>query len=74
MTDVDVLIIGGGAMGLSTAWQLARRGRRVRLLEQFQPGHHMGASHGATRNFNTSYTQPRSCCDAPRVAIALERA
>ncbi|PPG01781.1 FAD-dependent oxidoreductase [Pseudoclavibacter sp. RFBI5] len=58
MTDVDVLIIGGGAMGLSTAWQLARRGRRVRLLEQFQPGHHMGASHGATRNFNTSYTQP----------------
>ena len=42
MTDVDVLIIGGGAMGLSTAWQLARRGRSVRLLEQFQPGHHQG--------------------------------
>lgn len=55
-TDVDVLVVGGGAMGLSTAWRLARRGRTVRLVEQYERGHHLGASHGATRNFNPFYT------------------
>lgn len=58
MTDVDVLVVGGGAMGLATAWQLARRGTDVRLVEQYGPGHHEGASHGATRNFNPAYAEP----------------
>ena len=57
MTDHDVIVIGGGAMGSATAWQLARRGRSVRLLERFEAGHHQGASHGATRNFNTAYAE-----------------
>ena len=30
----DVLIVGGGIMGCSTAWQLAKRGRRVIVLER----------------------------------------
>src|ERR1041385_7918190 len=30
----DVLILGGGAIGLSLAYELARRGRKVRLLER----------------------------------------
>lgn len=30
----DVLIIGGGAIGLSSAWELARRGLRVCVVEQ----------------------------------------
>lgn len=54
----DVVIIGGGAMGSATAWHLARAGREVTLLEQFDPGHARGSSHGATRNFNTGYTDP----------------
>ena len=45
-------------MGSATAWQLARRGRNVVLLEQFEPGHTKGASHGRSRNFNVSYSQP----------------
>ena len=36
-------------MGLAAAWQLARRGVRVLLLERFEQGHANGASHGATR-------------------------
>ena len=51
----DYLIIGGGIMGLATAWQLARRGERVRLIEQFEPHHTRGASHGSTRNINNAY-------------------
>ena len=54
----ETVVIGGGAMGSATAWQLARRGRSVTLLERFAPGHLNGASHGASRNFNTSYADP----------------
>jgi len=57
-TQVDTVVIGGGAMGSATAWQLAKRGREVVLLERFGPGHKFGASHGATRNFNVAYTDP----------------
>lgn len=31
---IDVTVIGGGVMGLTTAWRLATAGRRVRLLER----------------------------------------
>ncbi|WEO78253.1 FAD-dependent oxidoreductase [Cryobacterium sp. SO2] len=58
ITRVDTLVIGGGAMGSAAAWELARRGREVTLLERFQPGHTNGASHGASRNFNLSYSDP----------------
>jgi sarcosine oxidase len=54
----DVVVIGGGAMGSAAAWQLARRGRDVLLLEQFGPGHTHGASHGSRRNFNLAYSEP----------------
>ena len=52
------MVIGGGAMGSAAAWALARRGRDVTLLEQFGPGHRIGASHGTTRNFNPGYADP----------------
>lgn len=54
----DVIVIGAGAMGAASAWQLARRGLDVVLLEQFEPGHLHGASHGVSRNFNLSYEDP----------------
>lgn len=53
----DRIVIGGGAMGLAAAWQLAQRGIRVVLLERFEPGHSRGASHGATRNMNNAYAE-----------------
>ncbi|WP_411698871.1 FAD-dependent oxidoreductase [Conyzicola sp.] len=56
--DVDVVVIGGGAMGSAAAWQLAGRARDVLLLERFAPGHTGGASHGASRNFNQAYSDP----------------
>ncbi|MDX1943851.1 MAG: glycine oxidase ThiO [Pirellulaceae bacterium] len=34
----DVLLIGGGVVGLSLAWDLARHGQRVRVIDQSQPG------------------------------------
>jgi glycine oxidase len=34
----DVLIIGGGVMGLSLAYELSRHGRRVRVVDRAAPG------------------------------------
>src|SRR5262245_49068900 len=34
----DVLIIGGGVIGLSLAWDLARHGRSVQIIDQGEPG------------------------------------
>lgn len=56
MGDRRIVVVGGGAMGLATAWQLTRRGERPIVLERFSRGHTRGASHGETRNFNTAYT------------------
>ncbi|GAA2720743.1 FAD-dependent oxidoreductase [Cellulomonas aerilata] len=57
-TDVDVVVVGGGVMGSATAWQLAGRGLDVVLLERFGAGHVHGASHGASRLFRHTYTEP----------------
>lgn len=58
VTHVETVVVGGGAMGAATAWQLARRGHDVALIERFEPGHRNGASHGASRNFNVAYSDP----------------
>src|SRR5437763_3693903 len=34
----DSLIIGGGVIGLSLAWELAQRGQHVRVIDQALPG------------------------------------
>jgi glycine oxidase len=36
--ELDVVIVGGGVMGSACAWELARRGRRVVVLERSVPG------------------------------------
>jgi sarcosine oxidase len=45
----DVIVIGMGAMGAATLYQLARRGVRVAGLDRFAPPHDRGSSHGDTR-------------------------
>ncbi|HXR61872.1 MAG TPA: FAD-dependent oxidoreductase [Solirubrobacterales bacterium] len=34
----DVLVVGGGVIGLSCAWRLAQRGARVAVVERGEPG------------------------------------
>jgi sarcosine oxidase len=58
MRRADVVVIGGGVVGLSAAWRLARAGREVVLLERFRIGHDRGSSHGPTRIFRFSYDDP----------------
>jgi sarcosine oxidase len=54
----DVVVVGLGALGSATAWQLARRGVDVVGLEQFELGHARGASHDTSRILRRSYHTP----------------
>jgi sarcosine oxidase len=54
---VDVAVVGGGVMGLATAWALRRAGREPVVLEQVRVGHPHGSSHGATRIFRLAYAE-----------------
>ncbi|XP_064383983.1 peroxisomal sarcosine oxidase-like [Halichondria panicea] len=48
--DYDVIVVGAGVEGSSTAYQLIKNGiRRVLLLEQFHALHTRGSSHGESR-------------------------
>jgi sarcosine oxidase len=53
-TQADVVIVGGGLLGLSTAWAL-RGHRAVTVLERATVGHRRGGSHGPTRIFRLGY-------------------
>jgi sarcosine oxidase len=55
---VDVAVVGAGVIGSATARALAARGVSAVLLEQFDPGHARGSSHGATRIFRLAYPDP----------------
>ena len=47
--DFDVVVVGLGAMGAATLYQLAKRGVRVAGIDRFAPPHDLGSSHGDTR-------------------------
>ncbi|WP_238446175.1 FAD-dependent oxidoreductase [Salsipaludibacter albus] len=63
-TEVEVVVVGGGAMGASTAWHLAARGHDVVVFDRFGPGHPHGSSHGNARIFRLAYP------DADYLALA----
>ncbi|NED99095.1 FAD-dependent oxidoreductase [Phytoactinopolyspora halotolerans] len=54
----DLVVIGAGLMGACTAWAAGRRGLRTAVLDQFEPGHPHGSSHGTSRIFRRVYPDP----------------
>ena len=63
----DVLIIGGGLMGFSTALQLALRGTRCIVLDKDSPGRHAsGVNAGGLRQLN------RHPAEVPLSVVAAE--
>lgn len=48
-THFDAIVVGLGAIGAATLYQLARRGARVLGIDRFAPPHDHGSSHGESR-------------------------
>jgi len=57
MTE-DLVVIGGGVMGLFTAYQASKRVDRVVVLERGRIGDPMTASFGRTRSYRSDYLDP----------------
>ena len=51
----DLVIVGGGVMGLFTAYHAAERASRVVVLERGRIGDPMTASYGRTRSYRSDY-------------------
>jgi glycine/D-amino acid oxidase-like deaminating enzyme len=51
----DVIVIGGGPMGLSTAFHLSKRKTKTLVLEQFTFFNQLGSSAGMSRQFRLPY-------------------
>ena len=47
--NYDAIVVGLGAMGSATLYQMARRGANVLGIDQFDPPHTMGSTHGESR-------------------------
>lgn len=69
----DVIVIGVGGMGSATAFHLARRGKTVLGLEQFDIPHDQGSSHGLTRIIRLAYYEDPSYVPLLRRSYELWR-
>ena len=63
----DVLILGGGVIGLASAYYLLRAGATVRVLEQGTPG--CGSSHGNCGTITPSHAAPLAMPGMVSVAL-----
>lgn len=53
----DAIVIGVGGMGSAAVYELAKRGKKVLGIEQFDIPHAMGSSHGLTRIIRLAYAE-----------------
>ncbi len=66
-----VIVLGGGTMGLASAWALARRGAAVTVLERFGHVHTQGSHGGHTRIIRDSYHEGAGYVPIVREATRL---
>jgi sarcosine oxidase len=64
----DAIVIGVGGIGSAAAYHIARRGRSVLGIEQFNIPHDLGSSHGVNRIIRLAYAED------PRYVPLLRRA
>ncbi len=56
----DAIVIGAGAMGSAALYHLAKRGRHVLGLDQYDIPNELGSSHGQTRIIRLAYSEGES--------------
>ena len=73
----DLVVVGGGVMGLMTAYHASARFPRVTVIEQGRIGDPMTASYGRTRSYRMDYLDPtyaRLAHEAVRLWTDFEQA
>ncbi|MEC4726636.1 FAD-dependent oxidoreductase [Shewanella sp. D64] len=55
--EYDLIIIGGGPMGLATAWQASHSAQKILVIDDKRYGHSLSSSVGATRQFRLQYEE-----------------
>lgn len=73
-TVYDVVIIGGGSMGIAAAYYLAKKGQRVVVVDQFTIPNLYGSHHGETRILRLGYGNGGTYVPLVKEALALWRA
>ncbi|MBO9613278.1 MAG: FAD-dependent oxidoreductase [Dyadobacter sp.] len=53
----DVIVVGGGAIGLSTGYHLGKRKAKTLVLEQFNFKNQLGSSAGVSRQYRIPYPE-----------------
>ncbi|MFD1608196.1 N-methyl-L-tryptophan oxidase [Oceanobacillus luteolus] len=53
--DFDVVIVGAGTAGMAAGYFLSKRGKRVALIDAYDPPHTEGSNHGETRIIRHAY-------------------
>ena len=53
----DVIVVGGGAIGLSTGYHLGKRKAKTLVLEQFTFKNQLGSSAGVSRQYRIPYPE-----------------
>ncbi|WP_052519674.1 FAD-dependent oxidoreductase [Archangium violaceum] len=55
--NYDVIVVGGGAVGLAAAYHACKDNARVLVLEQYEFINQLSSSNGATRQFRLQYAE-----------------
>ncbi|MBU6238681.1 MAG: N-methyl-L-tryptophan oxidase [Planctomycetes bacterium] len=67
----DVIVVGLGGVGSATCYALAKKGLKVLGIDQHQPPHGFGSSHGDTRIIRKSYFEHPSYVPLLKSAYSL---
>ncbi len=57
VNKTDIIVIGGGPIGLAAAYNAAKMGQRVHVLERFNFFNQSGSSNDLVRMYRTMYTE-----------------
>src|SRR5262249_49070891 len=67
----DVVVVGGGVMGCASAWELAKRGRSVLVLERSVPGAEASSAAAGILGAQVEAHAPGPLAELARASLGL---